>query len=303
MLTNVVSCDLMGGLGNQLFQVFTTFAYALRHSRKVVFPYTEGLTVGIHRPTYWKSFLKNLTMFTTENVKNRYTNNDVYKFVRFNENGFHYTPIPEVENHELLLYGYFQSHLYFEQEKSAICSMIQLSKQKNEVRAEYASLFQNSVGSTDDGKNHRIIGMHFRLGDYKQKQSYHPIMPVDYYINALGIILSGHTESYTYKVLYFCEKEDNARVLSAIDELKEIYSDIEFIKVDDSIEDWKQMLLMSLCHDNIIANSSFSWWGAHFNDTVDKIVCYPCLWFGPAAPHNVRDLCPSSWQKIYFEST
>ena len=51
----VISCHLMGGLGNQLFQIFTTVAYALRQRRKIVFPYSEILTTGRHRPTYWDS--------------------------------------------------------------------------------------------------------------------------------------------------------------------------------------------------------------------------------------------------------
>ncbi|MFM8313149.1 MAG: alpha-1,2-fucosyltransferase [Deltaproteobacteria bacterium] len=58
------------------------------------------------------------------------------------------------------------------------------------------------------------------------------------------------------------------------------------------------MLLMSVCKDNIIANSSFSWWGAYFNSNPNKIVTYPSKWFGPIAGHDTRDLCPPEWNKI-----
>jgi hypothetical protein len=68
--------------------------------------------------------------------------------------------------------------------------------------------------------------------------------------------------------------------------------------VEDGMEDWQQLLLMSCCNDNIIANSSFSWWGAYFNGTIEKIVCYPDIWFGPLNPVNTRDLFPESWQEI-----
>ena len=61
------------------------------------------------------------------------------------------------------------------------------------------------------------------------------------------------------------------------------------------------MLLMSSCQDNIIANSTFSWWGAYFNTNNEKIVCYPYKWFGPSANHNICDLFPDSWQKIIYE--
>ena len=55
---------------------------------------------------------------------------------------------------------------------------------------------------------------------------------------------------------------------------------------------------MSLCEHNIIANSTFSWWGAYFNTNVNKIVCYPSLWFGKNCNNNVKDLFPEKWIKI-----
>lgn len=296
MLTNAVSCNLMGGLGNQLFQIFTTIAYGLRYSRKIIFPYTHKLTIGIERPTYWTSFLKNIVMFTTKNKNYGYSNEKLRETIIVNEITFHYTEIPPFEIPVFSFNGYFQSYLYFETEKKAIFDIIQLSKQKQEIRTEFPELFEKIESS-----NTRIISMHFRLGDYKQQQSRHPIMPFDYYCNALNIILFNHIQLYNYRVLYLCEKEDNYDVTITINALKDVYPDVEFVKADDAIEDWKQMLIMSNCDDNIIANSSFSWWGAYFNETVDKVVCYPYRWFGPdAINNNTKDLFPPSWKKILF---
>jgi hypothetical protein len=58
------------------------------------------------------------------------------------------------------------------------------------------------------------------------------------------------------------------------------------------------MLLMSVCDHNIIANSTFSWWGAYLNQNPSKIVCYPGTWFGPALKHDTRDLFPTDWVKM-----
>ena len=113
--------------------------------------------------------------------------------------------------------------------------------------------------------------MHFRLGDYKLKPDCHPIMPFEYYSNSLGQLISIADSKQIFRVLYFCEEEDDDYVNSIISLLSLSYSFIEFIKVNNEIPDWKQLLIMSCCNDNIISNSSFSWWGAYFNDNVNHI--------------------------------
>jgi hypothetical protein len=55
------------------------------------------------------------------------------------------------------------------------------------------------------------------------------------------------------------------------------------------------MLIMSCCKDNIIANSTFSWWGAYLNNHKDKIVCYPSQWYGPKKNVSTKDLFPEEW--------
>jgi hypothetical protein len=65
-------------------------------------------------------------------------------------------------------------------------------------------------------------------------------------------------------------------------------------------EDWEQMIFMSCCKFNIIANSTFSWWGAFLNTIENRVVCYPSLWFGPKNVHmDTRDLFKGlPWEKI-----
>jgi hypothetical protein len=288
MSSKIISCYLMGGLGNQLFQIFTTIAYGIRSQRKIVLPYSETLTTGKERPTYWNSFLNKLIIFTTQIQ----TNYSPYTFLRYNEQNFKYTNIPFFEQPEIMLFGYFQSYLYFEQEIDAILSMIQFKKHQDNIRDEFTDVLSGD-------KEKRLISMHFRLGDYKLNPNCHPIMPFEYYYNALSRILLKHMNNMTLcKVLYFCEKEDNTYVKLVIDKLYACFPHVQFVKVGDDIDDWKQMLLMSCCHDNIIANSSFSWWGGYFNSTPDKIVCYPSVWFGPSMSSDVTDLFPPTWSKI-----
>lgn len=290
-----VSCILMGGLGNQLFQIFATMAYCIEHRIAFVFPYSEHLHFGIRRPTYWHSFLQKIVSFTTNNPANGYTNNQLTAFPRYREPGFHYTQIPSFNatTPEVSLFGYYQSYKYFVQHEQKIYSMIQLNYHLSWVKLEYANWFYGA----------HTISMHFRLGDYKQNTNFHPIMSYDYYKNALDRLSENpRADGQSTRVLYFCEQEDNAFVDGVIDRLRVIFNHIEFQKVDDTIEDWKQMLIMSCCDDNIIANSSFSWWGAYLNPSKNKTVCYPSVWFGPGQKSaTLDDLFPPQWTKVSNE--
>jgi hypothetical protein len=288
----LVSGYLMGGLGNQLFQIFTTMAYGLKYKRKILFPYSDKLETGITRPTYWESFLTSLKPFTTE-AHIDYHDYSMTGFPTFCEEGFRYKEIPDFAQHrELLLFGYYQSYKYFESQKATLFKLICLEKQQETVEYLYPQYIGKELG------NH-IISMHFRLGDYKNIQDCHPLMPVEYYRNALIHVLSNRNKPF-YTVIYFCEKDDIGDVLVIIEQLRREFENVDFMHVDETIPDWQQMLMMSCCNDNIIANSSFSWWGAYFNPSNTKIVCYPSQWFGSKLSHDTSDMCPSEWKRVFW---
>lgn len=286
----MIYAELRGGLGNQLFQIFATIAYAIQHDATYYFPDDTYLVPNDNtglgkRPTYWDSFLSNLKKYTIPNPTHK------MNMYRFMEDGLEYKEIPEKMN--LSLYGFFQSEKYFKKEFNAIRNLIGIETKKKELLDMYPRNYSNT------------ISVHFRLGDYKKLADYHPIATYKYYKNAIHHILNETSSSssnyYVSNVLYFCEKdpEDNSRVSIAISLLKKEFPCLTFVPVEEDMPDWKQMLTMSLCKHNIIANSSFSWWGAYFNSDEEKIVCYPSEWFGPKNQHlNTHDLCPESWIKI-----
>ena len=269
------SVEIMGGLGNQLFQIFTAMAYSIRFKKKLfISKYKYDFK---KRPPYWDNFLNILTPILVDKT---------ISLPQYNEKGFHYEEIPHITNTSFKLYGYFQSYKYFEDYSETICDLLKIKNWQKKVKTN------NSI----DYKN--TISLHFRIGDYKPIQEHHPMMPVGYYIKALETIIK-ETRRDNWNVLYFYQQSDDEDVNNNIGEIKQVYKNINFVPVDHKLLDYEQMLLMSLCEHNIIANSSFSWWGAYFNTNKDKIVCRPNIWFGPAMniPH-INDMSPPSWREI-----
>jgi hypothetical protein len=270
----------MGGLGNQLFQIFATIAFSIQHKKP--FRFTQAEKLGEEssctvRMTYWNTFLSSLRPFITNDFP-------AMKIIR--ENGHHYTPISieEVQDVDICLFGYFQSYYYFKEHFSTICRMIHLEEKKRQVLEK----------SKYDSSN--AISLHFRLGDYKHLPHCHPIMSYEYYESALRYI-DEHT-IYQKNVIYFCENEDLEEVQKTIKKLQQKFANYSFVRGSEELDDWEQMVLMSCCQHNIIANSTFSWWGAYFNTNANKITIYPSVWFGPAIHAETKDMYPPEWIKI-----
>ena len=93
--------------------------------------------------------------------------------------------------------------------------------------------------------------------------------------------------------IFFGEEIDYNYIKTIINKLKNYFPNKTFINIDFRIPDWQQLLIMSCCTHNIIANSTFSWWGAYFNNNKNKRVYYPNNWFKNNI--NIADLCPDKW--------
>lgn len=280
----------MGGLGNQMFQIFALIACAKKTGRPYVLKYSEVLTTGIHRPTYWKTLFSKIKTDHIVSVNNVIPiNNQAVVHVTIQEAGFNYDislepKLANFSNENVCLYGYFQSYMYFEQYFDKIIAELGIREKQ--------ALYSVPVNTIPN------ISLHFRIGDYAEKQGYHPVLPLTYYINAINHVIS---TIYTnvFRVLYFFEEQDEDKISISIRVLSKKYPSITFLPCSTKMKDWEQMLIMSNCQHNIIANSSFSWWGAYLNPNNSKIVCYPDVWFGPKmGPVYMEDLFPPSWSKI-----
>jgi hypothetical protein len=279
----MIYIEIMGGLGNQLFQIFCGIAYSLENRipfkiNANKFDLVSPVDNISKRPTYWTTFLSNLSKFTYQQQLTIST---------YNEPSFIYNKIPSI-NEDFKLYGYYQSYKYFDEQFTNICNMINLDNQKKEIYEKYNHYFNNK----------KIICIHFRIGDYVKNQAMHPILNSTYYIKSINYLNSQLSDFSNYEILYFGEQADNTLIESFITEINVEFKN-KYTTIDYAIPDWEQLLLMSLCQHNIIANSTFSWWGAYFNTNSDKVVCYPSLWFGKNCnTNNTKDLFPNSWNNI-----
>ena len=274
----------MGGLGNQIFQIFATISYAIKSKNRFQFLNLTTLGGGATtvRYTFWETFFSNMKPFLIQNLP------QPIHVIR--ENGFPYNELPvrEMVNRNVMIYGYFQSYKYFQENYSMIYRILNIDKMKNDII--------NNLNLTSEYLEN-TVSMHFRIGDYKKIQDFHPLATYNYYERSL-LYMQITKPNTNFTILYFCEDCDIDDVLIIINKLTTNYPMYNFKRGLNTLEDWQQMLLMSCCHHNIIANSSFSWWSAYLNSNKDKIVCYPSVWFGKVAKNDTRDLCPTDWVRV-----
>jgi hypothetical protein len=288
----LLSIKLKGGLGNQLFQLFTCVAYGLEHKKQIILSQNK-LELVSHadnkspRPVYWDSFLSEFKKYIIDDIEYKKKEKDIKLLYKDEDEIFELIPYTEKN---LMLSGYFQSYKYFESINHLIPSLLQLNDQRNNILMKF-SFNINTIH----------ISLHFRIGDYKAAGAEkHPILSIDYYINSLHYILNSikNTTENNILVLCFGENQSKDDIFNNIDILSKQFTNIDFKFCNHNLQDYEEMILMSCCNHNIIANSTFSWWGAFLNNSSDKIITYPEQWFGENIKKDVSNLFPNHWTRI-----
>jgi len=175
-----------------------------------------------------------------------------------------YRPIPYVKN--MCLDGYFQSERYFSNHKKDIANLFGIS---SELRSCIVNKYPLIV------ENH-TVSVHIRRGDYLQIKGL-PLVGKSYVFEALKFFTSPIVFVFSDEISW-CRKN-----------LSENFNYI-------SEEDYIELYMMSLCKNNIIANSTFSWWGAWLNQNPAKKIIAPNNWFG--GNRRAKDLIPLEWVRI-----
>jgi hypothetical protein len=192
------------------------------------------------------------------NLHNCFSNNIIISST-YQEPNFTYNSIPYKSGINLV--GYFQSQKYFERHADFI---------RQAFTTNYKIEPQTNATS-----------MHVRRGDYLKFADCHTNLDMNYYQRAMSLCPSEK---------YYIFSDD-------ISWCKSQFVGNQFVFMENNHETF-DMDMMSKCQNNIIANSSFSWFGAWLNTNPSKMVVAPQNWFGPALSHDTRDLIPSTWTQI-----
>lgn len=254
-----------GRLGNMMFQMAATIGYACGHGKMWSFP-------NVEEAKYFKDFPVGACGSNHEIIK---------------EEGFCYKELPSFPRRDVSLSGFFQSEKYFERFKDVVRSAFTFSDFIRNGAEEFMEL-EKEAGYT------RTVSIHMRFGDYVGNKFYANLLDTSYYEDAIFYVLSHSSLKESIKFLIFSDEPDKA--LKAMHEILNKNRIVVHFDVVSTPHPCQDMCLMSLCDAAIIANSSFSWWGAWTGK--QKAVIAPSQWFGPAANLDTKDLLPTNWIKI-----
>lgn len=290
----MIVSEILGGLGNQMFQYAVGLSLATKLNTdfrldKTKFKGYKAHKFGLDTLRLSIDFMDPADYFLLERsnsatrnikefVKSKKSNKPAVKVYR--ERGFAYAPEVLSMKGDVYLTGYFQSEKYFLSIRDSLLTAFKPKKVSKDARAMAEKII----------KEKKSVSLHVRRGDYVSNpdaNKYHGTKSVDYYNAALLRVEKSQKDSTVFVFsddIEWCKKN-----------LKLVTKQIVWVDSENSaIED---IYLMSLCKSNIIANSTFSWWGAWLNNNPKKIVVAPKVWFSDPKI-DTSDLIPGSWVRL-----
>lgn len=255
-----------GRLGNQMFQIATMIGYAKKHNINWAVPQDWE---------YLNAFYKTFPTHPPHRGS---------EYKHYIEPRFEYTEIPHCDNIDIA--GYFQSEKYFEHCKEEVLKQFTM-------KADYAPW-----GCLRDIKDFRIA-IHIRRGDYLKTPDFYCQLTPEYYKEGINIIIKR-------KCLIRSIPDIHVKIICFSDDIEWCKQELpKYFKVDYFLEGYtptEDLFLMSGCDAFVIANSSFSWWGAYLSEqgNINKgtTIVAPNNWFMPQTGLTTKDLIPERWIKL-----
>lgn len=294
----MIVVKLMGGLGNQMFQYAAARALSIKTNTKLYIDesfYIENKknkTVTQRKPELHifkikfnkinfvsRNYIK-LCFILTKFIEKKFSIK-LNLFSNFIEDRFNFNNEYDSLRSNTVLIGYFQTEKYFIDIRSILLKEFLFNIQLSGINF---SILQEI-------KQTNSVSVHIRRGDYISSTSnleHHGICTLDFYKESINYM----TERLN-SCIFFVFSDDIIWAKENFNNFNQVFVFIDYNTGDMSFID---MMLMSNCKNNIIANSSFSWWGAWLNQNNQKIVIAPKKWFN--SDIDTSDLIPSSWIRI-----
>ncbi|RFZ95596.1 alpha-1,2-fucosyltransferase [Mucilaginibacter conchicola] len=277
----MIITKLQGGLGNQLFQYAVGRHLALKNNAQLKFDLSF---YGVPENASFRPFeLGSFQLASTVTPKNNRWNYQLKRLAGklgliklITERNTSYNQSVLAAKGNVYLEGYWQSERYFAAISDTIRHDLTFPEPVPEDRLEII----------DQIKKNLSVAVHIRRGDYVKLSNYVDLGESDYYKKAVDLI-----SSKLDNIVYFIFSDD-------IDWVKQnIHLQGNCVYVEKSENALVDLQLISLCQHQIIANSSFSWWGAWLNKNPTKTIIAPNRWFSDPQI-NTSDIIPSGWIKI-----
>jgi hypothetical protein len=260
----------MGRFANQMFQYASLKGIAKNIGVDICIPnHTQAVDDGIGnklRTELFDSFDLRVNIGLLNNGHAPVVNE---RFHHFDEELF--TMCPD----HVSLQGYFQTEKYFKHIESEI-------REDFTFKNEILNPCKDMISSVENP-----IALHIRRTDYLTNSENHFNLPLDYYAAALKYFDVDRNVIVFSDDPIWCQEQ-------------ELFSNDRFM-ISENTDNRVDLCLMSLCDDFIIANSSFSWWGAWLSQNKNKKVIAPLQWFGKTGytkDHDTKDLIPNDWIRI-----
>jgi hypothetical protein len=294
----MVVVRLIGGLGNQMFQYALGRRLAVDHGIPLKLDRTWFASQrhrGIDTPRDyaldgWRVKAEPATTADLQQFNEPPTNRWLALLsgvmprrsgLIFREKAFSFQPLVLATRPPLLLIGYWQSEKYF----ASISDRL-----RDEFMPAYAAC-EHVVQARRELQPGSAVSLHIRRGDYVHNEAtnrYHGVCSLDYYRAAAQYIAKQIQDPH---FLVFSDEPQ-----WAIDHLKLPWP-TTVVQHEVKCQPHHDIWLMSQCSHHIIANSSFSWWGAWLNERPDKIVVAPKIWF-QGISESTADLIPRTWVRL-----
>lgn len=292
----MIISQLIGGLGNQMFQYAAGRARSLELGVPLRLDVSGFANYGLHQGFEIQRVFNSTAEIASEadvrSILGWQFSPHIRRIVArpgmamFRCKGFviephfqHWQGIKNVSS-DCYLVGYWQSEKYF----------LGATTQIREDFSFRLPMAHRNAESAQQISQVNAVSLHVRRGDYANNQkttATHGLCSLDYYQEAIQ-----HIAKHVHQPHFFVFSDDIAWVKSNLT----IDFPCEYVDHNQGAESYNDMRLMSLCRHHIIANSSFSWWGAWLNPSEDKIVVAPKRWF--AKETNTQDLIPESWVRL-----